>query len=632
MDTKLLDPCDAQMPEGWTCVAPPFSAIVPGGTWKEYPHLSSRRLFSESIRARASPLEERLRSLGQDPRCLICTTGVGYSADLGGPKHWQKLGEIGEQTVIESILHRYWHRFPVPGGEIAFNELLGEVRVFKAAPAANAQPAAPQPTAPQAAPVAAPVAPVNAWANYQPVTGSDGRPQELDHPTTSVSVKSKSLDPLTLQEEGRWHCIYEPCSMCTKPNGDWQAYGHLSSKKIFKERMTDRANAFANYVYEAARIEVTCQICTAARGYGEHLGAGAHYGKLSKDYVPDGVCVATVRERLWNEVQIPNGFIRINELDGAIEVARCSQRSSLEPTPEAPAQQSSAQPKAAPCQPLVRDQTQAATQSQAGAQWPRAEQQAPLPQRPTQAQQPPAMWTEAQLPVQPSQPTQQPVRGMPQSQFVGSPTLVQQTAAPRTSETQPLVQPSCQPVPMPQPAHPVPDMPQSQFHSPCFDHGAGAGTGEYIHPSGLPVTFGPVPPTSATAVQRDWDEFSEYSVRACSPDPVIVSEASYQIFWCKDRASLAKVRILEQQLAVLDAEAKLTCSICEDSVFVRELSSHLRSKKHFEQLMMLMHTIVVDKQADEHRLNQRIQGPQGEMVLHHLEVTLVEPKSHITEV
>ena len=40
-------------------------------------------------------------------------------------------------------------------------------------------------------------------------------------------------------------------------------------------------------------------------------------------------------------------------------------------------------------------------------------------------------------------------------------------------------------------------------------------------------------------------------------------------------------------------EAKLTCSICEDSVFVRELSSHLRSKKHFEQLMMLMHTIVV---------------------------------------
>lgn len=146
------------------------------------------------------------------------------------------------------------------------------------------------------------------------------------------------------------------------------------------------------------------------------------------------------------------------------------------------------------------------------------------------------------------------------------------------------------------------------------------------------MTFGPVPPTSATAVQRDWDEFSEYSVRACSPDPVIVSEASYQIFWCKDRASLAKVRILEQQLAVLDAEAKLTCSICEDSVFVRELSSHLRSKKHFEQLMMLMHTIVVDKQADEHRLNQRIQGPQGEMVLHHLEVTLVEPKSHITEV
>ena len=36
----------------------------------------------------------------------------------------------------------------------------------------------------------------------------------------------------------------------------------------------------------------------------------------------DGAVVALVRERLWNKLRVPGGWIRINELDGAIEVAR----------------------------------------------------------------------------------------------------------------------------------------------------------------------------------------------------------------------------------------------------------------------------------------------------------------------
>ena len=86
--------------------------------------------------------------------------------------------------------------------------------------------------------------------------------------------------------------------------------------------MTPRAILIDDFLYEKARISATCNICAAARGYKEHLGGPAHYSKLSKDYVKCGVPVESVRGGLYNKWQIPGGWVRINEMDGAIDLAK----------------------------------------------------------------------------------------------------------------------------------------------------------------------------------------------------------------------------------------------------------------------------------------------------------------------
>ena len=112
---------------------------------------------------------------------------------------------------------------------------------------------------------------------------------------------------------------YKPLS---EGQGDWRSYPHLGSRKVFKDMMTPRAEVFMNHVWKVSRHEASCQICAASRGYNEHLGGPAHFKMLCDTYVPNGAVVAEVRVRLWNKLAIPGGWIRMNELDGAIEVAR----------------------------------------------------------------------------------------------------------------------------------------------------------------------------------------------------------------------------------------------------------------------------------------------------------------------
>ena len=151
----------------------------------------------------------------------------------------------------------------------------------------------------------------HAWANYTGVAGLD-----------SDNDVQPDLEPENLPCERVWFQKLGPLSFPTNPLGDWSVYRHLSSKKEFKALMTPRAILIDDFLFAKAGISATCNICAAARGYREHLGGPGHYSTLSKSYVKCGISVESVRLGLYNKWQIPGGWLRINEMDGAIDLAK----------------------------------------------------------------------------------------------------------------------------------------------------------------------------------------------------------------------------------------------------------------------------------------------------------------------
>ena len=121
--------------------------------------------------------------------------------------------------------------------------------------------------------------------------------------------------------------ICEPLSWSARPKADWRLYAHLGSQRAFREGMRPRAEMVVNAMSSWARMgwiapSLECRICDGCRGYEEHLGGPKHYATLSQRYMLDGVAVEEVREQLWNSWPVPGGRLRINELDGAIQMLK----------------------------------------------------------------------------------------------------------------------------------------------------------------------------------------------------------------------------------------------------------------------------------------------------------------------
>ncbi|CAE6938217.1 unnamed protein product, partial [Symbiodinium sp. KB8] len=102
--------------------------------------------------------------------------------------------------------------------------------------------------------------------------------------------------------------------------------------------MTPRAKIIEDVLYnQPAPIDPQCSFCERHRGYAEHLGADKHWRALYPDFTGEGVCIEKVRPRAWNKWRIMGGWIRINELDGAIELSKGNNEpSSGEPLAAAP--------------------------------------------------------------------------------------------------------------------------------------------------------------------------------------------------------------------------------------------------------------------------------------------------------
>lgn len=69
-------------------------------------------------------------------------------------------------------------------------------------------------------------------------------------------------------------------------------------------------------------IDVECGVCERNRGYEEHLGADKHWRCLHEKFIPDGQSCDAVRHRIWQSWRIRDGWLRINEMDGTIEMSK----------------------------------------------------------------------------------------------------------------------------------------------------------------------------------------------------------------------------------------------------------------------------------------------------------------------
>ncbi|CAE7943680.1 unnamed protein product, partial [Symbiodinium sp. KB8] len=157
---------------------------------------------------------------------------------------------------------------------------------------------------------------------------------QAQRPSAAPYVQPHSATFSTLPQEGVWHVLEPPCSLATTPNGDYRAYAHLNSKAAFKDAMTPRAKIIENMLDP---IQPQCKFCDRHRGYSEHLGADKHWRALYPQYTGEGVVIAGVRPRAWNKWRVAAGFVRINELDGTIEIARGSRDPDLTDSPAEPA-------------------------------------------------------------------------------------------------------------------------------------------------------------------------------------------------------------------------------------------------------------------------------------------------------
>ena len=53
-----------------------------------------------------------------------------------------------------------------------------------------------------------------------------------------------------------------------------------------------------------------------------HLPGAIHYKELGAKYILDGTPVDEVRHRLWQQCLVPGGAVRINLLDGEVQICK----------------------------------------------------------------------------------------------------------------------------------------------------------------------------------------------------------------------------------------------------------------------------------------------------------------------
>eukprot|EP00439_Symbiodinium_sp_Y106_P054387 s1176_g7.t1 len=513
--------------------------------------LSSKHTWKQAMQNRALLVEKLLHSFNIDPDCDICTNPAGFAEHLPAKKHfnllWERLPEGKPVAECAKMLYQEW-RLPGDRG-MRFNHLHGQVLIYKGQysgkkavrftagngpalsnggfHAAEAQTPSSYTPSFRAGPPS--VSGMSVASQPASVAGPPPTVQDMPAPRPSPYVQPLSADFSKLPQEGVWHVLEEPCSHATNPNGDYRAYAHLNSKHAFKAAMTPRAKIIEDML---GAIQPQCKFCDRHRGYSEHLGAEKHWRALyDGKYTAEGVVIAGVRPLAWNKWRVTGGFVRINELDGTIEISR----GSRDPDLDSPAEPAPAQATPDPWAnysglPHPHSQSMQPPPSQMQQQVPQPAQPAGFPAQAPPAQPPLDSWAHSS--GVPQQPCQQ-----PQPLYPPQPSQMQQQQAPQPAQPPAAYPPAQLPLnpnsavsgvhqncQQPQLLHPTQSAQPAAFAAeppsaqPTLDPYANSAGAHYRQPQSLqpqqPMQMQPAPPQSSQVPQRRWQH-----LQASQPHP-----------------------------------------------------------------------------------------------------------------
>lgn len=359
----------------WVQVCPPASCPTSvAGDWKSFPHLCNKTQWKDKMGSRASAFDAYLQAkinIWID-RCDVCAkAGRGMRADFGGhvgaPFHYKELGNLlPDGGRLDSIRQTLWQSYNIPGGAIRFNHADGCIELCSGQPPADG--AGYAPAASKMVPhQAVPSVPIAGSPSAAPVASNElhvlGVPSPSASPTKQSPAGLSAADgfqavkryvpeigkeavavpyaPEQLPESGVWFELLPQASFSTKANGDWNCYPHLASKSIFKGPMTKAAELVSMILErQPTPIWPECKVCDRSRGYAEHLGADKHYRMLWDKFYRNGAPLEETRKEAWQHWLIVGGELRINELDGAVQMLRsagwqsCSSTARAAPTSE----------------------------------------------------------------------------------------------------------------------------------------------------------------------------------------------------------------------------------------------------------------------------------------------------------
>eukprot|EP00435_Cladocopium_sp_Y103_P049467 s325_g14.t3 len=143
-------------------------------------------------------------------------------------------------------------------------------------------------------------------------------------------------DPRTLPVEGQWVEIRGVLSVATSSNDTWQDYGHLANgPKHFQAQIRPRALLFHDVLVRLGLPQPSCTFCKTGAYIVHDLAGPKHWKRIwpvldywSRKAPPR---LSELMGHAWNEQDIPHGKLRLNELDGRLQIMRTS--------PQLPAQQ-----------------------------------------------------------------------------------------------------------------------------------------------------------------------------------------------------------------------------------------------------------------------------------------------------
>lgn len=302
-----------------------------GGDRNKCPFLTARKAWKAAAALPAKKVQKFMWRYNFNATCKLCPTGVDFECHLPATKHydmlWSKLYD--GQPIVEAAKNpELIESWLLPDGVLRFNHVHCRIEMCRGRPTdptssvASERPVALEmehqvPVAPHAPPHAAgapPQPPPPAvWENNQ-LNGNRYR-----HEAWSGHI----LAPQYLPRSNQWFELRGPCTEPTRSGGTWEDLPHLQSTPMFKSGMTAAAEFFVNiYTRYFPGVWPDCKLCTGARGYTDHLGATMHWKTLQNKFseMPRGTPVVVSRDRFWHEVCIPGGVVRINEMDGTVEM------------------------------------------------------------------------------------------------------------------------------------------------------------------------------------------------------------------------------------------------------------------------------------------------------------------------